>query len=180
MSLPNLILSTLADNKGFSGYDIFKNKTNPKGRNVWEASHQQVYREVKRLAENGYIDQLPIDEQLGKPDRIPYMINERGIKALEDNAVCTQKLPTVRCKHTVQLSSLDKLSPEVTEDFWASIERYKLSAANRIEVLTGYSEDINSTEHSSLVTKLRLKKEIKQLEVELEWLEEAEEMLKQH
>lgn len=73
--LSEAIISTLFANKGtaLSGYTMTK-----KLADVWQASHQQVYRELNALTDTGHVHFVR-KPQDGKPDLKLYSLTERGI-----------------------------------------------------------------------------------------------------
>lgn len=75
--LSEAIMSTLLANskKPMSGYTMTK-----KLSDIWQASHQQVYRDLNGLLKAGYID-FVCKPQDGKPDLKLYSLTERGIAA---------------------------------------------------------------------------------------------------
>lgn len=76
--LQEIILATLATTKeGLSGYAL----TQTLGP-VWAASHQQVYRELNKLA-SLELAQSTYVPQNGKPDRKDYIITEKGFELYE-------------------------------------------------------------------------------------------------
>ncbi len=79
MSLPNVILTVLS-NRDATGYDITKEFSQSIGY-FWKASHQQVYRELNKMADNNLATSR-LEPQNGKPDRKVYSITELGRQAL--------------------------------------------------------------------------------------------------
>ncbi len=66
MALSQAILAVLA-NRPCSGYDLAKQFDGSVGF-FWHATHQQIYRELTKLADSGWVD-LEVMRQDGKPDR---------------------------------------------------------------------------------------------------------------
>ncbi|MCX9457765.1 helix-turn-helix transcriptional regulator, partial [Vibrio cholerae] len=81
MALSQVIL-TLLSRQDASGYDITKEFSRVVGL-VWTASHQQVYRELSRLAEQGMVTSQLIPQE-GKPDRKVYSITDSGRQCLQN------------------------------------------------------------------------------------------------
>jgi DNA-binding PadR family transcriptional regulator len=75
MALSQAILAVLA-NRSCSGYDLAKQFDGSVGF-FWHATHQQIYRELTKLEESGWVD-LEVMRQDGKPDRKCYSINPAG------------------------------------------------------------------------------------------------------
>ena len=81
MSLRFAVL-TLLDIEPGSGYDL-KRRFERSVSHFWSASHQQMYRELHRLHEEGLLD-CTLQPQAGKPDRKVYRLTEDGREALRD------------------------------------------------------------------------------------------------
>lgn len=79
MSLPHVILTVLST-RDATGYDITKEFSYSIGY-FWKASHQQVYRELNKMAQNDLVTCV-LQPQDGKPDRKIYSITEAGRRAL--------------------------------------------------------------------------------------------------
>jgi DNA-binding PadR family transcriptional regulator len=75
MALSHAILAVLA-NRTCSGYDLAKQFDGSVGF-FWHATHQQIYRELTKLEESGWVE-LEVMRQDGKPDRKCYSINAAG------------------------------------------------------------------------------------------------------
>lgn len=77
-NLQIVLLSKLSE-QPYTGYDLTKIiKQSP-----WQASHQQVYRELAKLERNIMVVCKEIPQQ-GKPDKKCYSITEKGCAALKD------------------------------------------------------------------------------------------------
>ena len=81
MALRHVILTLLHRNPA-TGYDIVKEFDTVVGY-FWSASHQQVYRDLAKLAEEGLVrfTRVPQDE---KPDRKVYELTEAGQEVLRE------------------------------------------------------------------------------------------------
>lgn len=75
MALGHAILALLADNS-YSGYDLAKD-FDQSVNFFWQASHQQIYRELTKLENQGLIE-AEIVLQDGRPDKKLFHINEAG------------------------------------------------------------------------------------------------------
>lgn len=80
MSLRYAVL-TLLDIEPGSGYDL-KRRFERSVSHFWSASHQQMYRELHRLHDEGLLD-CTEQPQAGKPDKKIYSLTEAGREALE-------------------------------------------------------------------------------------------------
>ncbi|SEL31989.1 PadR family transcriptional regulator, regulatory protein AphA [Atopomonas hussainii] len=80
MSLRHAILTLLATEPG-SGYDIVQHFKQSLGY-FWNAKHQQVYLELRRLSEEGWLD-CQVEAQSDKPDRKVYTLTDSGMAELQ-------------------------------------------------------------------------------------------------
>lgn len=78
MSLPHAVLTSLLE-KSTSGYDLARRFDKSIGY-FWHATHQQIYRELARLEEAGWIEALP--EESGRGRKRQYRILPAGRKEL--------------------------------------------------------------------------------------------------
>jgi PadR family transcriptional regulator AphA len=81
MSLQNAILVLLETEEG-SGYDLLKRFQGRMGY-FWNASHQQIYQQLKKMNEQGLI-QCQLEKQQAKPDRKVYTLTDDGRQSLLD------------------------------------------------------------------------------------------------
>lgn len=79
MSLKHAILVLLETEPG-SGYDLLKHFNNSLGY-FWNAKHQQIYLQLKKLRDEGLIT-CDLEKQDGKPDKKIYSITPNGEKEL--------------------------------------------------------------------------------------------------
>ncbi len=79
MSLKYILLSEIANGEK-TGYDIVKSFESSVGY-FWNATHQQVYRELKQLHKSRLID-LRIETQSDRPDKKWYVVTNKGIEEL--------------------------------------------------------------------------------------------------
>ena len=81
MSLSYALLALLIDCPS-SGYELNKAFETSVGC-FWKASHQQIYRELGKLEDSGWVKAESIPQQ-GKPDKKVYTVTELGRQALTD------------------------------------------------------------------------------------------------
>lgn len=92
MSLRHAIL-TLLETEPASGYDIVRHFKRSLGY-FWNAKHQQVYQELRRLSEEGWL-QYAEQAQADKPDKKIYSISPNGraeLKRWLSQAVAPNKI----------------------------------------------------------------------------------------
>ncbi len=80
MALAHTILATLG-NESYSGYDLWK-KFSQTSKYYWQASQQQIYRELGKLEKEGAIASAIIPQE-GRPDKKLYKITDKGIEILK-------------------------------------------------------------------------------------------------
>ena len=94
-NLSTFLLVNLEQSGAQTGYDL---TTNSKDSSVWSSSHQQVYRELKRLLADGFVSAEHVAQE-GRPDKKLYKITPRGKVALEDSLASfscqTEKLQSI-------------------------------------------------------------------------------------
>ena len=100
MSLPHVILTVLST-RDATGYDITKEFSASIGY-FWKASHQQVYRELNKMAQNDQVTCV-LEPQEGKPDRKVYSITDAGRSALGEWFEQPTAHPTVRDEFSAKL-----------------------------------------------------------------------------
>ena len=81
MSLRHTILVMLESKEG-TGYQLAKRFSGQYGY-FWHASHQQIYQELSKLADLGWVE-FSVEEQQGQLDKKIYRITEPGVNALKD------------------------------------------------------------------------------------------------
>lgn len=81
MALAHAILASLVD-CSCSGYDLAKQFDGAVGY-FWSASHQQIYRELSKLEEQGWIASETIPQE-GRPDKKLYHVTEEGTQHLRE------------------------------------------------------------------------------------------------
>ena len=81
MSLKHAILVLLTEEPG-SGYDLVQRFKSGIGH-FWNASHQQVYHELKKLHGEELVS-FAIEPQQDRPDRKVYRITDEGKRSLKD------------------------------------------------------------------------------------------------
>ena len=85
-----------------SGYDI-KQLVDKSTRHFWAASYGQIYPELKRLEEAGWIEGE--DDPRGNRSRRAYRITPMGTAALRGWLLSTTTHSTPFCFHTFQIGS---------------------------------------------------------------------------
>ncbi len=81
MALSHAIMTALLEDE-MSGYELAKAFDVSLGL-FWRASHQQIYQELHKLADKGWLRRQTVP-QAGKPDKIVYGLTAPGQEALAD------------------------------------------------------------------------------------------------
>ncbi|GLQ32513.1 PadR family transcriptional regulator [Litoribrevibacter albus] len=79
MSLKHSLLVLLADRPA-TGYELSQKYKEAIGF-FWKASHQQIYKQLKDLADQGWVT-FEEELQAGKPDKKKYQITSKGLAGL--------------------------------------------------------------------------------------------------
>lgn len=79
MALAHAIMTALIEDD-LSGYELSRDFETSLGF-FWQASHQQIYQELRKLAGKGWLDKREV-KQRGKPNKIIYGLTKEGRKAL--------------------------------------------------------------------------------------------------
>lgn len=171
MSLPHVILTVLST-RSATGYDITKEFSGNIGY-FWKASHQQVYRELNKMAEVGQVTCV-IEPQDGKPDKKIYSITDDGREALEEWFHHCTVHPTVRDEFSAKLMACSVQSPS------AFLEQLQELILESYRVINYYQEvEKNFYSNSSLLSKverlerLTLRKNLLSRQAWLAWAEET-------
>ncbi|MAA73636.1 MAG: PadR family transcriptional regulator [Salinisphaeraceae bacterium] len=108
MALSHAILVSLLD-RPQSGYDLAKRFDQTVGY-FWNASHQQIYRELHKLSEAGLVRPAELT-QADRPNRIVYSLTEGGEAHLHDWVDEPTTAPNVKEELLVKLFALGTADP---------------------------------------------------------------------
>ena len=113
MALSEAILVCLTD-RPMSGYDLAKTFDASIGF-FWRASHQQIYRELGKLRDKGFVKSEEIT-QSGKPNRIVHTITPAGAAALRAWSAKPCRMPSVKDELLVKFYALDNMDMDALKD----------------------------------------------------------------
>jgi len=133
MALAEAILVCLTD-RPMSGYDLAKNFDASIGF-FWRASHQQIYRELGKLRDKGWVKSQEIS-QSGKPNRIVHTITSAGKNALNDWSKKPNRMPSVKDELLAKFYALEHMNIDSLKDqLTVRIDQHrtKLSQFNKIK-----------------------------------------------
>jgi len=103
MALAHAIMTALIEDD-LSGYELARDFETSLGF-FWHASHQQIYQELRKLAEKGWLNRREV-AQSGKPDKIVYGLTAKGRVALADWVFGTTRTQAAKDELLVKLYNL--------------------------------------------------------------------------
>lgn len=175
MSLRHVLLVYLGTGDA-SGYDIVKGFQHTYGY-LWNASFQQIYRDLAKLHADGLIDCETV-ENAPRPPRKVYRLNAAGYAAMQDWLVTPLKLPHINSAFLVKLASIHLLKPEVfMHEFEQHRQAYQhsLNDLHRMQAVFQSLPPLVLEKFEGIY--LTLKHGIGQIERWLEWATEVEAFL---
>lgn len=173
MNLRNAILVVLLEQEG-SGYEIAKQFDGTLG-NFWHATHQQIYKELSKLANDGLVTFTEI-VQSDKPTKKVYCVTPTGRSALiewmrQPTEPCVVKEPLL-----VKLFAGYLLDPgEMADEMKRQRERHHEQLSDYLQIEKEHFADIEtlSREHQFGYFTLR-----SGIHYERGWLKWADEVIK--
>lgn len=103
MALAHAIMTALID-ADLSGYELARDFETSLGF-FWHASHQQIYQELHKLAEKGWLNKREV-YQSGKPNKIVYGLTKAGREALADWVFSSTKTQAAKDELVIKLYNL--------------------------------------------------------------------------
>lgn len=172
MSLPHVILTVLST-RDATGYDITKEFSYSIGY-FWKASHQQVYRELNKMAQNALVTCV-LQPQEGKPDRKVYSITDEGRKALGEWFEQPTTQPTVRDEFSAKLMtcSIESSAP-LQEQVSSLIQESKQLINHYNEIEAKHYANPASLEKTARLERLTLRRNLIMREAWVSWAEEVQ------
>lgn len=136
MSLRHVILTLLSDSPA-TGYDITR-AFDERLSFFWSASHQQVYRDLRKLADDELIEGQRIGQQ-SKPDKIVYRLTQAGSDELA-HWLAQPGAPRINNELLVKLQAIDVIGPEKTI---AMLEQQRVGHVARLAHYTALDQSID-------------------------------------
>ncbi|MEH6581749.1 MAG: PadR family transcriptional regulator [Halioglobus sp.] len=114
MALPHAIMTALLEDN-MSGFELAKSFDRALGF-FWRASHQQIYQELHKLGEKGYLSSETVAQQ-AKPSKIEYSLTDKGRQVLAEWVLGESKVQEAKDDLMVKLYnlSLDNVAHLITE-----------------------------------------------------------------
>src|SRR5271155_3887429 len=123
LALADAILACLTE-RPMTGYELAKTFDSSIGF-FWKADHQQIYRELSRLRDRGYIQGREV-VQSGKPNKLVYTLTSEGRAALKHWAARPSSPPSIKDDLLVRLYALDSVDIEPLRiDLMARLEHHR-------------------------------------------------------
>jgi len=168
------VLLTLLQQKPQTGYEIVQSFDSAIGY-FWSASHQQVYRELGKMSEDGHVT-AKLVKQTDKPDKKVYQISKTGVAALEEwlespakktstkDPLLVKLLNANAKNYTAMIAELNALHERCSEmlKVYKDIEKSYYSETQRQNLPT-----------ADLVLYIALRKGILGLQGQMKWQKEA-------
>ena len=123
MALGDAILACLTE-RPMTGYELAKTFDSSIGF-FWKADHQQIYRELSKLRDRGFIQGREV-VQSGKPNKLIYTLTPEGRTALRHWAARPSTPPSIKDDLLVRLHALDSIDIEpMRTDLMARLEHHR-------------------------------------------------------
>jgi len=133
VALGDAILVCLTE-RPMTGYELAKTFDSSIGF-FWKADHQQIYRELTRLRDKGYVQAREV-VQSGKPNKLVYTLTVEGKAALRHWAARPSSPPSIKDDLLVRLCALDAVDMEpMRADLMARLEYHRDRLARYQRVL---------------------------------------------
>jgi DNA-binding PadR family transcriptional regulator len=123
MALGDSILACLTEGP-MTGYELAKAFDSSIGF-FWKTDHQQIYRELSRLRDRGYIQGREV-VQSGKPNKLVYTLTADGRAAFRHWAARPSTPPSIKDDLLVRLYALEAVDIEpLRADLMARLEHHR-------------------------------------------------------
>jgi DNA-binding PadR family transcriptional regulator len=171
MALSHAILTALND-AVCSGYDLAKRFDGSVGF-FWNASHQQIYRELTKLEESGYIEPTVIHQD-NRPDKKNYLVTPAGQNYLRSWIAEPSTVAYPKDELLVKLFAGDLVDREV---ILAALEQHRVQHQDRLNTYYSIEQQIfphpNKLDRAHRYQYLTLRQGIRLETAWLDWYAEA-------
>ena len=177
MALRHVVLTVLARGE-MTGYEIAKNFENVYSH-LWRASHQQIYKELARLNEDGGVS-VKVITQKSRPDKKVYAITKRGTEELKEWVISATDFPVPRHDFLVKLLAHHVVEPK---DFQRECDRMLAGAQDWMRTLRAMRRECLAVRDSTgwsehdQVLYLALRRGLLFGEAQVKWLNEIQRYL---
>jgi DNA-binding PadR family transcriptional regulator len=123
MALGDAILACLTE-RPMTGYELAKTFDSSIGF-FWKTDHQQIYRELSRLRDRGYIQGREV-VQTGKPNKLVYTLTSEGRAAFRNWAARPSTPASIKDDLLIRLYALEAVDIEpLRADLMARLEHHR-------------------------------------------------------
>ncbi|MEM7580769.1 MAG: PadR family transcriptional regulator [Cyanobacteria bacterium P01_A01_bin.80] len=175
MSLAHTILATLGS-ESYSGYDLWK-KFCSTSKYYWQATQQQIYRELGKLEKEGAICSELIPQE-GRPNKKLYRVTEKGIEKLKNWLLEPVEPMSIREELLVKVIASGLVAKSV---ILQEIERHRQIHSQQLYEYKQIKErefpDISQLSYEDKCLYVTLRCGIRYENYRIEWCEEAIELL---
>jgi DNA-binding PadR family transcriptional regulator len=176
MAIAYAILASLMETP-CSGYDLAKRFDGSVGF-FWHATHQQIYRELSKLEDQGWVCAEKIAQE-GRPDKKRYSITEVGQQQLANWIAQPSELSALKDEFLVKVFA-GYIVP--TSTLLNGLEQYRQAHSQRLKVYRQIEQQFFANpDHLSQIANfqyLTLRCGIRQEEAWIKWCDEVEQTLK--
>jgi DNA-binding PadR family transcriptional regulator len=172
MALSHALLAALQQ-FSCSGYDLAKQFDGSVGF-FWNASHQQIYRELTKLEEQTYIESIVV-HQTSRPDKKVYQITAAGQDFLRSWIRTPSTIPAIKDELLVKLFAGSLVAPEV---LLAELEHHRTQHQELLETYKSIEQQVfPDPDRLSLALRYQYLTLRQGLRLETEWLTWCEEAI---
>jgi DNA-binding PadR family transcriptional regulator len=174
MALGDAILACLTE-RPMTGYELAKTFDSSMGF-FWKADHQQIYRELSKLRDRGYVQAREV-VQSGKPNKLVYTMTGEGRAALRHWAARPSVPASIKDDLLVRLYALEAIDIEpLRADLMARLEHHR-DRYERYERLLHKRFPHGTAAPAEIGKLLSLKLGLRHERMVAEWCEEAVDVL---
>lgn len=175
MSLKHAIL-VLLDKKPGSGYDLAQRFGGGIG-NFWNATHQQVYQELKKLSMDKLVE-FEVHAQAERPDKKVYRITSAGRTTLKTWLKQPIKLARINSTLLVKIYAAHLADPvELDKELEQHIADHEQKLAEYAELERSYFSADAATRRKQRMPYLTLRSGIRYEWTWIEWMKEVKQLL---
>lgn len=173
MALAHAILSALVE-RSCSGYDLAKQFDGSVGF-FWKATHQQIYRELTKLEEQGLISAERVHQE-GRPDKKLYALTKSGKNYLKDWIAQPAEVSPIKDELLVKIYAGYLLPDKMLA---AELERHRAEHQQTLSVYRKIEKQFfPQPDQLSRENKFRYLTLLRGIHYEMDWLAWCEEALR--
>lgn len=159
-----------------TGYELTQRFRERMG-NVWNASHQQIYRELGKLLDSGLLEVETVP-QSDRPDRKVYRINQAGEAALAEWVNTPAERPAIRDPMLLKMFAGELIDTRAfTEEIARNRLKWEHQLAEYRAIEAEYFSQPEQLSRHHRFQYLALRRGIMGVEAWLEWADEVQNLL---